>query len=108
MSVSRRDFIGGGAASALSIAFAGRHRDLGPESPSRRTAAWSSPRTATASGTSSAPRARASRSRIGRNAFNDGELTGVTFADDGCTLFANRQEPGVTFAITGPWQHIRR
>jgi secreted PhoX family phosphatase len=45
---------------------------------------------------------------IGRNAFNDGELTGVTFSDDGRTLFANRQEPGVTFAITGPWQHIRR
>jgi secreted PhoX family phosphatase len=45
---------------------------------------------------------------IGRNAFNDGDLTGVTFADDGRTLFANRREPGVTFAITGPWQHIRR
>jgi hypothetical protein len=45
---------------------------------------------------------------IGRNAFNDGELTCVTFSDDGRTLFANRQEPGVTFAITGSWQHIRR
>jgi secreted PhoX family phosphatase len=45
---------------------------------------------------------------IARNAFNDGEMTGVTFSDDGRTLFANRQEPGATFAITGPWQHIRR
>lgn len=32
----------------------------------------------------------------------------MTFSDDGRTLFANRQEPGVTFAISGPWQHIRR
>lgn len=45
---------------------------------------------------------------IARNAFNGSEFTGVTFSDDGRTLFANRQEPGVTFAITGPWQHIRR
>jgi uncharacterized protein len=44
---------------------------------------------------------------IGRNAFNDSEFTGVTFAGDGRTLFANRQEPGVTFAISGPWRHLQ-
>ncbi|MEU6039329.1 alkaline phosphatase PhoX [Actinomadura sp. NPDC047616] len=42
-----------------------------------------------------------------RNAFNDSEMTGVTFSPDGRTLFANRQEPGVTFAITGPWHRLR-
>ncbi|GAA2420455.1 PhoX family protein [Actinomadura vinacea] len=42
-----------------------------------------------------------------RNAFNDSELTGVTFSPDGRTLYANRQSPGVTFAITGPWHRFR-
>ncbi|MGK5553127.1 alkaline phosphatase PhoX [Actinomadura kijaniata] len=42
-----------------------------------------------------------------RNAFNDSEMTGVTFSPDGRTLYANRQEPGVTFAITGPWERLR-
>ena len=42
-----------------------------------------------------------------RNAFNDSEFTGATFSPDGRTLFANRQSPGVTFAITGPWHRIR-
>jgi secreted PhoX family phosphatase len=44
---------------------------------------------------------------IARNAFNGDEFTGVTFSPDGRTLFANRQSPGVTFAITGPWQRLR-
>jgi secreted PhoX family phosphatase len=45
---------------------------------------------------------------IARNALNESEFTGVTFSPDGKILFANRQEgPGVTFAITGPWQHIQ-
>ncbi|GLW62263.1 hypothetical protein Arub01_05070 [Actinomadura rubrobrunea] len=42
-----------------------------------------------------------------RNAFNGSEMTGVTFSPDGRTLFANRQDPGVTFAITGPWHRLR-
>ncbi|MFB4312719.1 alkaline phosphatase PhoX [Actinomadura sp. 21ATH] len=42
-----------------------------------------------------------------RNAFNDSEMTGVTFSPDGRTLFANRQTPGITFAITGPWHRVR-
>lgn len=46
---------------------------------------------------------------IARNAFNDSEFTGVTFSPDFQILFANRQEgPGVTFAITGPWHHVKR
>jgi secreted PhoX family phosphatase len=44
---------------------------------------------------------------MGRNALNDSEFTGVTFSPDGRTLFANRQTPGVTFAITGPWHRLR-
>ncbi|MGH3393031.1 MAG: alkaline phosphatase PhoX [Actinomadura sp.] len=44
---------------------------------------------------------------VARNAFNGSEFAGVTFSPDGRTLFANRQEPGVTFAITGPWQHLK-
>lgn len=31
------------------------------------------------------------------------ELAGVCFSPDGSTLFANVQNPGYTFAITGPW-----
>ncbi|WP_026401330.1 alkaline phosphatase PhoX [Actinomadura rifamycini] len=43
-----------------------------------------------------------------RNAANDSEFCGVTFSPDGRTLYANRQSgPGVTFAITGPWNKIR-
>jgi secreted PhoX family phosphatase len=45
---------------------------------------------------------------LARNARDDGEFTGVTFSDDRQTLFANLQEPGVTFAITGPFNRIRR
>jgi secreted PhoX family phosphatase len=42
-----------------------------------------------------------------KNAFNGSEFCGVTFSPDGRTLFANRQSPGVTFAITGPWHRVR-
>ena len=42
-----------------------------------------------------------------RNAHNDQELAGATFSPDGRTLFVNIQEPGVTFAVWGPW-HTRR
>jgi uncharacterized protein len=40
---------------------------------------------------------------IARNAVSDGELAGACFAPDGKTLYVNIQEPGITFAITGPW-----
>ncbi|MGW8380492.1 alkaline phosphatase PhoX [Streptomyces sp. ODS28] len=47
-----------------------------------------------------------------RNQLNNGtgdepeysEFTGVCFSADGGTLFANIQEPGIMFAITGPWR----
>ncbi len=45
---------------------------------------------------------------LARNARDDGEFTGVTFSDDRQTLYANLQAPGVTFAITGPFNTIRR
>ena len=41
---------------------------------------------------------------LARNALNDSELTGGVFSPDGSTFFLNIQSPGVTFAITGPWQ----
>ncbi|MDG6103127.1 DUF839 domain-containing protein [Dactylosporangium aurantiacum] len=33
------------------------------------------------------------------------EFTGPTFSPDGKVLFVNIQVPGITLAITGPWQH---
>ncbi|HEX8833196.1 MAG TPA: alkaline phosphatase PhoX [Abditibacteriaceae bacterium] len=42
--------------------------------------------------------------RFARNVMNDSELAGVTFSPDGSTLFFNIQNPGLTLAITGPWQ----
>ncbi|MET8676245.1 alkaline phosphatase PhoX [Streptomyces sp. NPDC004647] len=52
---------------------------------------------------------------IARNDLNIGtadepvfsEFTGVVFAPDGHTLFANIQDPGIMLAITGPWRHQR-
>ncbi|BFV56787.1 PhoX family protein [Kitasatospora sp. CMC57] len=52
---------------------------------------------------------------IARNDLNIGtaekpefsEFTGVTFSEDGHTLFANIQEPGIMLAITGPWWRLR-
>ena len=41
---------------------------------------------------------------IARNMLNDSEFTGPTFSDDGRTLFVNIQTPGITLAITGPWE----
>ncbi|MEX2207034.1 MAG: alkaline phosphatase PhoX [Myxococcota bacterium] len=41
---------------------------------------------------------------IASNLYNDSELTGVCFAPDGKTLFVNVQNPGITFAITGPFR----
>jgi secreted PhoX family phosphatase len=33
-----------------------------------------------------------------------GVFTGPTFSPDGKILFANIQVPGITLAVTGPWQ----
>jgi len=41
---------------------------------------------------------------IARNMLNDSEFTGPAFSDDGRTLFVNIQTPGITLAITGPWE----
>jgi uncharacterized protein len=35
--------------------------------------------------------------------FTDSEWAGVCYSADGQWLFANIQNPGITFAITGPW-----
>lgn len=44
---------------------------------------------------------------LARNAYNDVEFAGACFAPDGRTLFVNIQEPGITFAIWGPWESRR-
>lgn len=36
--------------------------------------------------------------------FRFKEFTGACFSPDGAWLFANAQVPGITFAITGPWE----
>jgi uncharacterized protein len=35
---------------------------------------------------------------------NTSELAGATFSQDGRVLFFNVQTPGITFAVTGPWE----
>ncbi|MBN9109205.1 MAG: DUF839 domain-containing protein [Pseudonocardia sp.] len=44
---------------------------------------------------------------LARNESGDVEFTGPIYSPDRKTLFANIQEPGITFAITGPWRHQR-
>ena len=45
---------------------------------------------------------------IGRNVFlGNAEFAGAVFSPDGGTLFVNIQYPGITLAITGPWDAIR-
>ena len=45
---------------------------------------------------------------IARNAHPDqSEFCGACFSPDGDTLFINVQEPGFTFAVTGPWDLVR-
>jgi uncharacterized protein len=45
---------------------------------------------------------------IARNAHNDSEICGPCFSPDGSTLFLNVQNPGITYAITGPWAQLAR
>ena len=41
---------------------------------------------------------------LGRNRMKgNSELAGVCFSPDGSTMFVNIQTPGVTLAVTGPW-----
>jgi secreted PhoX family phosphatase len=42
--------------------------------------------------------------KIAANALNDSEFAGACFSPDGRVLFVNIQSPGITLAITGPWQ----
>jgi len=44
---------------------------------------------------------------LARNAHNAMEFAGACFSPNGQTLFVNLQEPGVTFAISGPWESRR-
>jgi secreted PhoX family phosphatase len=36
--------------------------------------------------------------------YRNRELAGACFSPDGEWLFVNAQSPGITFAITGPWE----
>lgn len=38
--------------------------------------------------------------------YRGSEWAGATFSPDGATLFVNIQTPGITFAITGPWDAL--
>ena len=38
--------------------------------------------------------------------YRGAEWAGATFSPDGATLFVNIQTPGITFAITGPWDAL--
>jgi len=51
----------------------------------------------------SSPTPRAFSPALARNELNESEFTGPTFSSDNQTLFANIQDPGIVFAITGPW-----
>lgn len=45
---------------------------------------------------------------IGRNVFRgNSEFAGCCFSPDASVLFVNVQFPGITFAITGPWDRLR-
>ena len=45
---------------------------------------------------------------LARNATEaNSEFAGACFSPDGSTLFVNYQHPGLTFAITGPWDQLR-
>ncbi|MGK7873842.1 MAG: alkaline phosphatase PhoX [Xenococcaceae cyanobacterium] len=41
--------------------------------------------------------------QFARNALNNSEFAGICFSPDGQTMFVNIYQPGITFAIWGPW-----
>jgi uncharacterized protein len=41
--------------------------------------------------------------QFARNAINSSEFCGACFSPSGQTMFVNIQDPGITFAIWGPW-----
>src|SRR5262245_45852306 len=41
---------------------------------------------------------------LARNTLNDSEFTGPVFSPDAKTLFVNVQDPGIVYAIRGPWR----
>ncbi|NCF26134.1 MAG: DUF839 domain-containing protein [Gammaproteobacteria bacterium] len=45
--------------------------------------------------------------RFAANPRRDSEFAGATFSPDGSTLFVNLQNPGLTFAVKGPWESRR-
>jgi secreted PhoX family phosphatase len=45
---------------------------------------------------------------IMRNALNESEFCGPCFSPDGSTLFVNIQNPGITLAVSGPWETLAR
>ena len=45
---------------------------------------------------------------LARTKLFESEFAGSTFAPDGSTLFVNIQTPGLTVAITGPWNSLSR
>jgi secreted PhoX family phosphatase len=45
---------------------------------------------------------------IARNIFSDSELAGICFSPSGKYMFVNIQEQGLTLAISGPWQRLRK
>ena len=51
---------------------------------------------------------RGTPSIFARNAVSASEFTGVNFSPDRNTLFANIQDEGYVFAITGPFARLRR
>jgi secreted PhoX family phosphatase len=42
--------------------------------------------------------------KLGHNAYNKSEFAGATFSPNGQILYVNIQHPGLTLAISGPWQ----
>lgn len=42
--------------------------------------------------------------KVARNTYNESEFAGACFSPDGRTMFVNTQDPGITFAIWGPWE----
>lgn len=47
-----------------------------------------------------------SRPLIESGDYRRSEWAGAAFSPDGTTLFVNIQTPGITFAITGPWESL--